>query len=76
MCVCVCVCVFVCVCVYIYDRMLDVPQSRCGRNGEDKFLALMGSNLSDKHAFCCCTKCALMTLVMIVISKHMELSTL
>jgi hypothetical protein len=56
--------------------MLDVPQCWSGWNEEDKFLALTGSNLCDKRAFCHCTKCAIPTPVIIVISKPMELSAL
>jgi hypothetical protein len=52
-----------------------VPQSRSGRSGEHKILALMGSNLADQHAYRRCTKGAIAISVMIVKSNPVELST-
>jgi hypothetical protein len=50
-----------------------VPQSRSGRSGEDKILALTGSNLSFQHACRRCKNCAIPTPVILVITKPMAL---
>jgi hypothetical protein len=52
-----------------------VPRGRSGPTTEDKILALTSSNLSVQHACRRCTKCAIATSLMMVISKPMERST-
>jgi hypothetical protein len=61
--------------MWVLDRRLGVPQSRSGRNGGDKIIALTGSNLSDQQACRLCVKCAIATPLIKIVGHLTELRT-